>query len=430
MGNRATTVGDYVTGSLDCPNGWAGAKLLSCLADEDAATPGARDAALALRRDYPEDAAFVAEVFRRARALRFDREAGEVFAMGSYTWDAGGGDCDDHARAVVALLRAGGIPARIAYLHPRGGDPTHAVAQAWTGGAWRWLESTLPARMDEHPIAAARRLGHLRSDLSMDASYLDPITLDRKIMQLPADQAATLGALTADQVAHFEQKANTGDLSPAFFRAVAMLARRMRLRGADVTGEDLLAVMNGESGVRATKKGQNWDHTWDYGLNMLHDVAGLRWVGWTGTPEAYLALPPETQIDYVGRYFDRVIPANAWPMVHGARSLYAVNAWPGYFASRPAAFLVDDYVIASKGKGVYYPPFDFGMDGTNRPRDIDRWISLQQANAGARWIEVRARYWIEAGDLDTRDLSFWGAAKTGAFVGACGVVAIMLAKDT
>jgi hypothetical protein len=427
MGERETSVGPYVTATLDCPDGWTGARLLSALADEDSQTAGARDAALEIRRTSRTDRAFVDAVFERAKALRFDREAGEVFAMGSYTFDAGGGDCDDHARAVVALLRAGGANARIAYLHPPNEDPTHAVAQVFLDGQWRWLESTLDAAMGEHPIAAAKRLGLIRGDLTLSASTVDP---------RGGVVALMMGELAA------VSSANSADVTMSFLRATAELARRLRLRGADLTGEDLLSVWYGESGILADSYGppahrasheppagasSNADGLWDYGLNGLHGPAGLRAVGWRGTPEEYLALSAEQQLPYVERFYTLAVPASAWPYVHGARSLYAINAWPGYYAARPSAFLQDDYVIARRGKGAYYSAFDFAGNGTNTPADIDRWIALR--TTGPRWEEIRERYWGESGDVENRSLSPLGLFKGSLFVAGCAVAAGLLVKS-
>jgi hypothetical protein len=95
----------------------------------------------------------------------FAREEGEIFQTPRVTISQGFGDCDDHARLVAALLIAGGVPARLAFLHAPRGGPRHVVAQALNGTAWRWLETTLPARAGEDPRAAALRLRLVRTDL-------------------------------------------------------------------------------------------------------------------------------------------------------------------------------------------------------------------------------------------------------------------------
>jgi hypothetical protein len=432
---RQTSVGEYYAATLQCPDGWSGAKLLSVLTEEDSQTAGARDAALELRRGARSDRDFVRAVFDEAKSLRFDREPGETFAMGSYTRDAGGGDCDDHARFTTALLKAGGVPARIAYLHKPGArpvsakfaqpgeDPSHAVAQVMLDGQWRWLESTLDANLGEEPVSAARRLGLLRGDLALAASTIEPHTLQ---------PYPIMGALSATVVS----SANSADVTSSYLRAVAELARRLRLRGADLTGEDLLAVQYGESGVKPSSYGpdknhdgkpDNQDGLWDYGLIGIHGPAGLRSVGWSGTPEAFLALTAEQQLPYVERFYMKAVLPEQWPYVHGARSLYAINAWPGYWAQRPSAFLADDYVIARAGKGAYYSDFDWDKKGYNVPTDIDRWIA--NVATGPRWNEIRDRYWAESGEVENRDLSPLGFFKGSLFVAGCAIATGLLVKS-
>jgi len=416
LGEIQTPVGRYASARLECPDGWAGARLLVLLADEDARTSGGRAEALAMRQRARSDAAFARAVFDRVQALQFLPERGEVFTAASYTLDVGAGDCDDEARLVYALLRAGGLPARLVFLS-RGGEPTHAVAQVRLGQAWQWLETTIPARFGEHPMSAKTRLGHgARTDIGVHATAIDPFTLEKTPVL-----GFLLGAAVAVQT--------TGDLSSQFFRDAALMARRANLRGASVSGLDFLSVFNGESGVYANKSGPNSDGLYDYGLNMMHGPATLRFAGWLGTPDQYLSLSADEQLPYVERYFQKMIPPSAWRYVRGARQLYAINAWPGIFASNPMLFLDDEAVIASKGHGAYYSGFDFHRDGTNRPSDIDTWIAAQQKNAGARWTEIAARYGAESGDVPIRPLDALGVAKTAAFLGIAGGVAAWLVRD-
>jgi len=163
-----TTVGARAVGLVQCPDGWAAARMLLASALEDSKTAGARDLALDLRVTAINDEAFARSVHEYVkRNVRFVRESGEVFTRSDYTIAVGGGDCDDHARLVYALLRAGGCPARMAFLHRPGAPgmagPAHVLAQAFTGGKWVWLETTVDAAFDEPPLVAAKRLGLLRS---------------------------------------------------------------------------------------------------------------------------------------------------------------------------------------------------------------------------------------------------------------------------
>ena len=423
---KETSVGTYVQARLGCSDPWDAASLLALISEEDARTAGARDFALALRADGgATDADFVRQVFELGRRIRFVKEPGEVFASPSYTLSVNQGDCDDHARAMYAILRAGGVPARIVFLHRGlGGEPTHAVTQAYAEGAWTWLETTLPANLGESPFQAARRLGMLknRTDIADRASTIDLRTMGRNMMSIAigfiaaAVVANPASSYTPTEIATFEKKGYTQDLSPAFFVGVVNMAARMRTLGADVTGEDLLAVWNGESGIGASVGGKNPDGSIDRGLNQLHD---LSFVGWKDTPEAYLALSAEQQLPWVERYYMKSVrPAKNWQHIAGARGLYAINGWPG-----PIAMGVDPRddgaILGVRGKSGYYSSFDDQGLGVNFPDQIDRWILKQQLGSGKRWIEARARYWLESGDQPAR-LSV--ARTVGVALGAVALV--------
>ena len=153
---------------VECADGWAAARLVLALAIEDSDTDGARELAAALRRDAWTDRAFIQATQDYVRhAIRFVRDRGEQFAGPDYAFELGEGDCEDQARAVYAILRAGGVPVRLVFLH-RGEGPTHAVAQAKDAGGGGWVETTIAAELGEHPNEAARRLGlaNERTDLA------------------------------------------------------------------------------------------------------------------------------------------------------------------------------------------------------------------------------------------------------------------------
>lgn len=152
--------GDAPRVELDCASGWDAARLLLALGREDASDPAVR--ALAVRLGTPRAAHDWV-----ARHVRFVREPGEIFQGAAVTMAKGEGDCDCHARLLLALLTAMGARARLGFLH-RGGGPLHVVAQAFDEGAWRWLETTVPGAYGEHPVTAARRKGRLRPDVGGD----------------------------------------------------------------------------------------------------------------------------------------------------------------------------------------------------------------------------------------------------------------------
>lgn len=188
---RDTMQGPAAVGRVGCRDGWAAARLLLASAIEDSQTAVARDIALGLRRESRTDLEFAANVHEYVkRTVRFFREPGETFTNTGYTLGMGGGDCDDHARAVYALAAAGGLGVAMAFLHH--GDaaaadrrgPTHAVAQLCAGGACHWAETTVDARLGEHPFAAADRLGLLgaRGDLAKEVR----IMTERDLRPVPA----------------------------------------------------------------------------------------------------------------------------------------------------------------------------------------------------------------------------------------------------
>ena len=91
--------------------------------------------------------------------MRFVREKHETFQHTKYTLRRRAGDCDDHARCVVALILAAGGKARIVGVPNSKGKVAHVAPQAFDDDAWRWAETTVDAKYDEHPRVAARRLG-------------------------------------------------------------------------------------------------------------------------------------------------------------------------------------------------------------------------------------------------------------------------------
>jgi len=154
---------------LDCSSGWAAARYLLELARGDARDPQIARLAQRIRKHAPSDRAFVGAVFAYVQKfIAFRRERGEVFQAAPVTLRLGVGDCDCHARLVLALLLAGGIRARLAFLH-RGAGPLHVLVQALLFGEWVWLETTVKgARFGEHPVTAAVRLGKIRDDVGRD----------------------------------------------------------------------------------------------------------------------------------------------------------------------------------------------------------------------------------------------------------------------
>jgi hypothetical protein len=220
-------------------------------------------------------------------------------------------------------------------------------------------------------------------------------------------------------------KANTGDLSVGFMKSVAAMAARFRMLGADVTGEDILAVMNAESGIKASIAGTNPDGSHDYGLNQLHELTTLRAVGWGGTPDEFLALTAQDQLPYVERYFMKLVqPVSAWKRIAGVRGIYLVNGWPGALG-RGIDSRNDAAILGVRGHAGYYPNIDAQGTGANTPAQIPAWVARWQG--GARWQEARARYWIESGEAAPR-LSPVRVVAAGLVLGVLAGAAVRISR--
>jgi hypothetical protein len=236
-----TVTGPRVAGRVECPDGWAAARFLVAASLEDARTAGARDLALSLRSRAPSDRAFARAVHAFIlEQVAFVREHGEVFSSPSYTLAAGGGDCDDHARVAFALLRAGGVPARLAFMHRAGAaGPSHVLAQALVDGEWQWLETTVPAEFGEHPYAAAARLGLLKGREDLAGKMQARTMTEKDLDTVPRGYSGGGPALVALDVRALAALGYLCDDSPAdpnarpFREAVATFQRH---RGITVDG--------------------------------------------------------------------------------------------------------------------------------------------------------------------------------------------------
>lgn len=87
-------------------------------------------------------AAAIVEWVRTALDYRFGGSAGTATALDTFATRSG--VCRDYAHLLVALARAGGIPARCVAVYAPGVDPPdfHAVAELWLDGAWRLADAT------------------------------------------------------------------------------------------------------------------------------------------------------------------------------------------------------------------------------------------------------------------------------------------------
>lgn len=431
-------------GEVECAHGWSAARLLVRLAAEDAQHKYVRELAAPLAALHPSARAAALHAWVRAR-VRFAPEQGEVFVSPAALLRAGVGDCDDHARTVIALAIAAGIPARLALLSRDGRTPSHAVAQLHDGAAWRWAETTVAANFGEHPIAAARRLGvaSRRADLASRVSTMDPrrlptrtaplrstpdqIESDRRMLvmlgYLPShvDAAAGLGDEFRAAVAAFQADRrvlpvdgltgpttrealrravdgaapgapagvtmgavdvrHTRDLSDGFFAGLHRMGAELGFEP-----EHMLSVMLSESGIRASAVNRS---ATAHGLTQIQNLAG---VGWKGTPAAFRALSAEAQLPYVRAFF---APWAKYGLGSTGR-LYQANFLPATMSWGDDPSLA---IACKDGKRYAIEPrayadnigFDVERKGCITIADLSRHVERRKVAEAARWNEAAAR---------------------------------------
>lgn len=177
-GGEAVVSIDASRGSAAAGDGMGDPRFLAASPLVDAGDPAVRDAAakaLAQLAPGARDAA-------RAEALRqfvhghvTGKDLGSVFASASATVRDRTGDCTEHAVLLAAMLRASGIPSRLAsglvyareFAGVRGCFAWHMWTQALVEGQWRDLDATISGR----PFHA----GHvLAATAAQEGAAIDP----------------------------------------------------------------------------------------------------------------------------------------------------------------------------------------------------------------------------------------------------------------
>jgi hypothetical protein len=391
---RDTPHGRRALARVSCADGWGAARLLLALSIEDSKTAGARMLALQLRRGAPDDEDFTRAVFAYvSENVQFVRESGEVFARADYTLSSGAGDCDDHARVVYAILRAGGVPVRLNFLYRRGDrGPRHVAAQAHLKGrGWTWLETTAAADFGEHPYAAAVRLGIIdsRQDIGAEEKAMTekdlvappPGFLERN----PPDQhARDLAALKA--LGFLCDASPSSPADPAFRRAVAEVQRRVpgvtleavdgligpwtrariaqmlphdegigylgalsKTESADLSDDFLRSVVSMAGSFRArgaSVSAEDFLLVWlaESGIRNIRNLAGEPYgglnqmgpqerknAGFTGTFDQWIALPLTEQLPFVARFYEGAAQGH-FDRFTDAASLYLATFAPAFMA--------------------------------------------------------------------------------------------------
>lgn len=151
----------------------------SLLIDKDDEKVQAAAARATASLSSPTDAQRAEAMRRLAYQVIRRKDLGSVFASASDAIASRAGDCTEHAVLLAAMLRAGGIPARVAcglvsadlFAGRRDVLGWHMWTQAWIDGRWMDLDATLPDRAF-HP-------GHLLCATSaLPGSALDPALLE------------------------------------------------------------------------------------------------------------------------------------------------------------------------------------------------------------------------------------------------------------
>jgi hypothetical protein len=152
---------------------WAAARLLAELTDQDADDPVVRGWALEILGAVADAlgesdagptlspellAAFVRALHYNVQTqIRFRHEKKETFQSARETMRVGAGDCDDHARLLIALARSAGVDAQLVFFD-EDDQPSHAVGLLRDASGWWWAETTIDARFGEAPLDALGRL--------------------------------------------------------------------------------------------------------------------------------------------------------------------------------------------------------------------------------------------------------------------------------
>lgn len=192
---------------------WAASRLLIELTDQDAGDPVVRTWAYAILRatalaigeelDGPTLSPGLLAEFIRAlhfnviTQIKFRHEPVETFQSARETMKLGAGDCDDHARLLVALAKSAGVDAKLVFLEADA-QPAHVAPLLRDADAWWWAETTIDARFGEPPLAALDRLVAAGVDLGSNP------------FEQPQTRAiGTFGVVTAADVRARKQELNT-----------------------------------------------------------------------------------------------------------------------------------------------------------------------------------------------------------------------------
>jgi hypothetical protein len=193
----------------------------------------------------------------------------------------------------------------------------------------------------------------------------------------------------------------TQHLSDEFFRLVDRMAADFRNLGATITGEDVLGVLNAESGVRASVP--NAAGSGCVGLNQICDLRG---VGFTGSPADFMSLTAEQQFPYTRKFFEQSGPTpkslaklgvkSKYPLLTNMGKMYLLNFNPGNLGL-PDNTILYTREMGGKNYSQNQASLDPEKKGYIEIADMDKFVrrSLAGGVKGAKpyeyWAELRMR---------------------------------------
>lgn len=197
----------------------------------------------------------------------------------------------------------------------------------------------------------------------------------------------------------------TRHLSDQFFRDIIKMAEDYRARGAKIIAEDILAVLNAESGIFPGARNKLSSCA---GMNQIcptvaaDPLSGLKSVGFGGGLNDYLALSAEAQLPFVRRFFDNVIKGR-FSLLTNMGKLYLLNFNPGHLAQSDDFHLYDRDASDVNCKRAYCQnaaALDPEKKGFIAVSDMDKFVKRSTAANGpfgkssppfAYWKELKGR---------------------------------------
>lgn len=178
---------------------------------------------------------------------------------------------------------------------------------------------------------------------------------------------------------------STQHLSNGFMKQVSDAAAAWRLRGARVTGEDLLMALYGESKVKPWP-GNEWGYA---GLNGMGEEQ-RKALGFQGSMADWQKLSAEQQMPYVRRFLEgnvRDFAAGDYSVLSDVGRLYLLNIMPALIR-KP-----DDHVVFPRGSTVYArnAVIDTDKKGYVNVGDMAKYMHWTVTTDPGYWQELRER---------------------------------------